>query len=138
MARGALAPVERLAQRHIASEKICDVRHRRGNRCRRLPRSRRAVLLRRHQVLHDRLDLILGGHGASLLPYSEFALDPRLPAIERALVAPAFSRYATLAQSRLQPLSPAAAAVRALLFEIAGELIHSGEWQGAEMRGGDV
>ena len=84
------------------------------------------------------LDLILGGHGASLLPYSEFALDPRLPAIERALVAPAFSRYATLAQSRLQPLSPAAAAVRALMFEIAGELIHSGEWQGAEMRGGDV
>jgi hypothetical protein len=28
--------------------------------------------------------------------------------------------------------------VRALLFEIAGELIHSGEWQGAEMRGSDV
>lgn len=79
------------------------------------------------------MSLIAEGVGASLLPYAVFACDPHAEDIEYCAVEPAFYRIASLATSRLYPMTDACASVRALLYEIAAHLVHTGQWKGAAM-----
>jgi LysR family nitrogen assimilation transcriptional regulator len=77
--------------------------------------------------------LVADGVGASLLPYSVFAPNARSAELEYGLIEPAFHRVASVAHSKLNPLALAAESVRALIFEVTAQLIHSGQWKAASM-----
>lgn len=79
------------------------------------------------------LSMVAQGRTGTLVTCSALAWHASSQWLRQTIVSPRIVRRAWLAHSRLNPLSPASACVRAVVQDVAAQLVQTQHWQGARL-----
>jgi LysR family nitrogen assimilation transcriptional regulator len=79
------------------------------------------------------LSIVAQGGTGTIVPHSALAWHAAAQWLRQTVIEPRMVRRASLAHSRLNPMSPATACVRAVVRDVAEQLVASRQWEGARM-----
>jgi LysR family nitrogen assimilation transcriptional regulator len=79
------------------------------------------------------LSMVAQGGAGTVVPHSALAWHASAQWLRQTVIEPRLVRRASVAHSRLNPLSPATACVRAVVRDVAEQLVQSRAWDGARM-----
>lgn len=79
------------------------------------------------------LSMVAQGGAGTIVPHSALAWHAASQWLRQTVIEPRLVRCASLAHSRLNPLSPASACVRAVVRDVAAQLVQTRQWDGARL-----